>query len=112
MYKFTAGMLSVAAFAITTAAPAQADEPDFNRFIADLQRAGVTYGKPSDAIDFGMHICNAMQSGDTLSQVFARVAAFGIGPQMGGPIVAISVDDLCPDQRANMDNQARSPQSG
>jgi hypothetical protein len=106
MHKITAGLLSAAAFAVIAAAPAQADEPDYNAFMADVQRAGIPYNKPSDAIDFGMHICNAIRSGDTLRQVFARVAAFGFGPQTGAPLVAMSVDDLCPDQRANMDNQA------
>jgi hypothetical protein len=112
MRKAIAVALLAAGAALTAGtAPAQA-EADFNAFIADLQRAGITYSTPSAAIDFGLHVCNAIRSGESPAQVFARVHSFGIGPEQGGPLVAISVDDLCPDQRANFDNQVRSMQAG
>jgi hypothetical protein len=56
MKKMIIGGLATGAvaFVVAAAAPAQADGPDFNAFIADLQRAGIPYSTPSAAIDFGM----------------------------------------------------------
>lgn len=104
----TTALTACALAALFNAGPTHADPPNTDGYLADMQRAGIPYRTPADAIDFGTDICDSLRSGQTLQQVVGRVAATGMSPDQGGPLIAISVSNLCPDQRASADAQAHA----
>ena len=76
------------------AVPAHADA---DSYLAELDRAGVSYKDPTDATNAGLSICQGLQKGDGFDTAIASETAAGYSGHDAGFIVGAAVENLCPD---------------
>jgi hypothetical protein len=79
---------------IGVATPAQADA---GSYLAELDRAGVSHGDPTDATNAGLSICQGLQKGDGFDTAIGSETAAGYSEHDAGFIVGAAVENLCPD---------------
>jgi Protein of unknown function (DUF732) len=94
-----AGLLTAAA-AFT--APAEANQVD-DDFIAALNKAGVHYGEPANALALGQSICPMLaKPGGTFGAAVAQVKGGGISPEMADMFTQIAIEMYCPSAMADV----------
>jgi hypothetical protein len=94
-----AGLLTVAA---AFAAPAEANQVD-DDFIAALNKAGVHYGEPANAVALGQSICPMLaKPGGTFAAAVAKVKGGGVSPEMADMFTQISIEMYCPSVMADV----------
>ena len=79
---------------IGLAVPAHADA---GSYLAELDRAGVSHGDPTDATNAGLSICQRLEKGDSFDTAVASETAAGYSGHDAGFIVGAAVKNLCPD---------------
>jgi Protein of unknown function (DUF732) len=79
---------------IGLAVPAHADA---GGYLAELDRAGVSFRDPTDATNAGLSICQGLQKGDGFDTAIASETAAGYSGHDAGFIVGAAVENLCPD---------------
>jgi len=79
---------------IGLAVPAHADA---GGYLAELDRAGVSYSDPTDATNAGLSICQRLDKGDSFDTAIASETAAGYSEHDAGFIVGAAVENLCPD---------------
>ncbi|MET0703103.1 MAG: DUF732 domain-containing protein [Mycobacterium sp.] len=91
-----AGLVAVAAAAATTAAPADADTTS-DAFLDALNKAGVGYNNPVDAVSLGQTVCPMLvQPGQSFASVASSVGNNGISPAMASFFTGIAISAYCP----------------
>jgi Protein of unknown function (DUF732) len=93
-------LLAAAAALVTAAAafaaPAEANQID-DDFIAALNRAGVHYGDPANAMSLGQSICPMLaKPGGTFAAAVAKVQGGGISAGMAEMFAQIAIQMYCP----------------
>ena len=79
---------------IGLAVPAHADG---GGYLAELDRAGVSYSDPTDATNAGLSICRGLEKGDGFDAAVDSETAAGYSGHDAGFIVGAAVKNLCPD---------------
>jgi len=89
-------LLVLASFSalICLAVPAHADAGDY---LAELDRAGVSYSDPTDATNAGLSICQRLEKRDSFDTAIDSETAAGYSERDAGFIVGAAVKNLCPD---------------
>ena len=88
-------LLTLLGVAIAVAPSAQADDAGF---VAALDKAGINYASPSDAVNLGETICDALRVSASMDDIATAVIRGGYSPIEAGVIVSSSAVYLCPDQ--------------
>ncbi|MCV7401199.1 DUF732 domain-containing protein [Mycobacterium fragae] len=90
-------MLSIVGAAIALAAPAGADDGD-QTFLADLDRAGIHYSDPDQAVTAGKTVCSLKDSGTSNDDVVTDLTDQnpGFAPEKAAKFATIATNDLCP----------------
>lgn len=92
-------MLAAVAAGVVLAAPAQAapEGPDAN-FIAALDKAGISYHSPEQAIAAGKEVCSMMTDGESAPAVVQKMTQFNPGFTSTGAekFAAIAATAYCP----------------
>jgi uncharacterized protein DUF732 len=88
-------LLVLASFSalIGLAVPAHADAGDY---LAELDRAGVSYSNPTDATNAGLSICQRLEKGGSFDTAVVSETAAGYSEHDAGFIVGAAVKNLCP----------------
>jgi hypothetical protein len=79
---------------IGLAVPAHADA---GGYLAELDKAGVSYSDPTDATNAGLSICHGLETGDSFDTAIDSETATGYSAHDAGFIVGAAVENLCPD---------------
>lgn len=79
---------------IGLAVPAHADA---GSYLAELDRAGVSHGDPTDATNAALSICQGLEKGDSFDTAVTSETAAGYSGHDAGFIVGAAVENLCPD---------------
>ena len=94
-----AGLLTAAA---AFAAPAEANQVD-DDFIAALNKAGLHYGDPGNAVALGQSICPMLaKPGGTFAAAVAQVKGGGVSPGMADMFAQIAIEMYCPSVMAGV----------
>jgi len=93
-------LLAAAAALLTAAAafaaPAEANQID-DDFVAALNKSGVHYGDPGNAVALGQSVCPMLaKPGGTLAAAASKVEGGGISGAMAGMFVQIAIQMYCP----------------
>ena len=89
----TAALLTVAA---AFAAPAEANQVD-DDFVAALNKAGVNYGDPANAVALAQSICPMLaKPGGNFAAAVAKVQGGGISGGMADMFAQIAIQMYCP----------------
>src|ERR1700692_3267637 len=90
------GLLVLVSFAalVVVAAPAAADAGDY---LAELNRAGVSYSDPTDATNAGQSICQRLDKGESFDAAIDSETAAVYSEHDAEFIVGAAVKNLCPD---------------
>jgi Protein of unknown function (DUF732) len=70
---------------------------DTGGYLAELDRAGVSHGDPTDAASAGLSICQRLEKGDSFDTAVASETAAGYSGRDAGFIAGAAVENLCPD---------------
>jgi hypothetical protein len=102
----TIRLLAAAAALLTAAAafaaPAEANQVD-DDFIAALNKAGVHYGEPGNAVALGQSICPMLaKPGGTFGAAVANVKGGGVSPEMADMFTQIAIEMYCPSVMADV----------
>ena len=88
-----AGLLTAAA---AFAAPAEANQID-DDFVAALNKSGVHYGDPANAVALGQSVCPMLtKPGGTFAAAVAKVQGGGISSGMASMFAQIAIQMYCP----------------
>jgi Protein of unknown function (DUF732) len=89
-------LVVLASFAVVIglAVPAHADA---RGYLAELDKAGVSYRDPTDATNAGLSICRRLENGDNFDTAIDSETAVGYSEHDAGFIVGAAVKNLCPD---------------
>ncbi|MCV7378984.1 hypothetical protein BST11_18390 [Mycobacterium alsense] len=103
----TIRLLAAAAALFTVAAafaaPAEADPAADDAFIDALNRAGIDFGEPGNAMSVGQSICPMLaQPGGNFAAAAASVSHQGMSPQMAQMFTTIAIQMYCPQEIANI----------
>jgi hypothetical protein len=94
-----AGLLTAAA---AFAAPAEANQVD-DDFIGALNKAGVHFGEPANAVALGQSICPMLaKPGGTFAAAVAKVQGGGISAGMASMFAQIAIEMYCPQVMADV----------
>jgi hypothetical protein len=92
----TAVAAGVLAAAMTSIAPASADEGN-DAFLHALSGAGVGFSDPNSTAALGQSICPILaQPGGNFAQAASTVTGSGISPGMAGLFTTIAIQMYCP----------------
>ena len=81
---------------------AEANEVD-DQFIAALNKAGVHYGEPANAVALGQSICPMLaKPGGTFAAAVAKVQGGGISAGMASMFAQIAIEMYCPQVMADV----------
>jgi hypothetical protein len=80
---------------IGVAVPAHADAAGY---LAELDKAGVSYSNPTDATNAGLSICHGLENGGRFDTAIDSETAAGYSEHDAGFIVGAAVENLCPDR--------------
>ena len=95
----TAALLTAAA---AFAAPAEANQVD-DDFVAALNKAGVHYGDPANAVALGQSVCPMLaKPGAQFAEAVAKVEGGGISSGMAGMFAQIAIQMYCPQMMAQV----------
>ena len=99
-------LLAAAAGLVTAAAgfaaPAEANQLD-DDFIAALNKSGVHYGEPANALALGQSVCPMLaKPGGTFGAAVAQVKGGGISPAMADMFTQIAIEMYCPAAMADV----------
>jgi len=87
-------VLAIFSALIGLAVPAHADA---GGYLAELNRAGVSYSDPTDATNAGLSLCQRLARGDSFDSAVDSVTATGYSEHDAGFILGAAVENLCPD---------------
>lgn len=110
-------MLGCFGAVIGLAAPAQADPNADASFLAELNRAGISYGTPADAVAAGRRACDLMSQGQQENDVIASLTSEnpGFTTPSATQFTTIAASAYCPQMLGNPPppptNQTPPPQS-
>jgi hypothetical protein len=94
-----AGLLTAAA---AFAAPADANQVD-DDFVAALNKAGVHYGDPANAVALGQSVCPMLaKPGGTFAAAVAKVQGGGVSAGMADMFAQIAIEMYCPSVMADV----------
>jgi hypothetical protein len=101
-------LLVLASFSalIGLAVPAHADAGDY---LAELDRAGVSYSDPTDATNAGLSICQRLEKGDSFDTAIDSETAAGYSEHDAGFIVGAAVKNLCPNLVSALNQWLQKP---
>ena len=91
-------MLPIVAAAIALAAPARADETD-QAFLADLDKAGIHYSGPDQAVTAGKTVCSLKQDNDMSDDDVVKNLTEqnpGFAQQKAAKFATIATNAYCP----------------
>jgi hypothetical protein len=93
-------MLPIAAVTIAVAAPAApalADDSD-QAFLADLDKAGIHYSDPDQAVTAGKTVCSLKDNGTTNDDVVTHLTEQnpGFAQEKAAKFATIATNDYCP----------------
>jgi Protein of unknown function (DUF732) len=90
-------MLPIVATAIALAAPSNADDGD-QAFLADLDREGIHYSDPDQAVTAGKTVCSLKDSGTTNDDVVTGLTEQnpGFAQEKAAKFAMIATNDYCP----------------
>jgi len=91
---------------IGLAAPAHADA---GSYLAELDRAGVSYSDPADATNAGLSICQRLEKGDSFDDAVDSETATGRSEHDAGFILGAAVENLCPGMVPAMNQWLQQP---
>jgi len=95
----TAALLTAAA---ALAAPAEANQVD-DDFVAALNKSGVHYGDPANAVALGQSVCPMLEKpGAKFAEAVAKVQGGGISSGMAGMFAQIAIQMYCPQMMAQV----------
>ncbi|MET0901126.1 MAG: DUF732 domain-containing protein [Mycobacterium sp.] len=91
----------LAAAAVLTAGPAQADtNADFLRL---LSSSGIGYGNAADTTALGKSVCNMLvEPGKSFASTVSEVQNNGVSPQMASFFAGIAIQAYCPSMLASV----------
>jgi hypothetical protein len=89
--------LPMVAAAIALAAPAGADDGD-QAFLADLDKQGIHYSDPDQAVTAGKTLCSLKDDGMTDDDVITHLTEQnpGFSPEKAAKFATIATNDYCP----------------
>lgn len=105
-------MLPIVAAAIALAAPARADETD-QAFLADLDKAGIHYSDPDQAVTAGKTVCSLKQDNDMSDEDVVKNLTEqnpGFAQQKAAKFATIATNAYCP-QGAGAGGGGEAPSS-
>lgn len=76
---------------------------DAGGYLAELDRAGVSYRDSTDATNAGLSICQGLNKGGNFDAAVDSETVAGYNERDAGFIVGAAVKNLCPDQLPAMD---------
>lgn len=90
-------MLPIVAATIALAAPAHADDSD-QVFLADLDKAGIHYSDPDQAVTAGKTVCSLKDGGMTNDDVVTNLTDKnpGFAQEKAAKFATIATNDYCP----------------
>jgi Protein of unknown function (DUF732) len=90
-------VLPIVAATIALAAPAHADDSD-QAFLADLDKAGIHYSDPDQAVAAGKTVCSLTDNGMTRDDVVTYLTEHnpGFAPENAPEFTTIARTDYCP----------------
>jgi hypothetical protein len=112
--------LAAGAIAIGVAVPALADPadgpqpPDPNadaNFVASLNKAGMTFRNPSDAVAAGRYACDMMNNGAAETDVVSKLSMLNPGLNNAGAMkfAALASSTYCPDYLTKSSTKTSNP---
>jgi hypothetical protein len=100
--RLLAGAAALLTAAAAFAAPAEANPVDDN-FVAALNKSGVQYGDPGNAVALGQSVCPMLaKPGGTLAAAVSKVEGGGISGGMAGMFAQIAIAMYCPSVMASV----------
>jgi hypothetical protein len=89
--------LPIAAAAIALAAPAGADDGD-QAFLADLDKEGIHYSDPDQAVTAAKTVCSLKDGGTSNEEVVTDLTEQnpGFAPEKAAKFATIATNDYCP----------------
>lgn len=88
-----------------TLAPVAAADPIDDAFLSALNRAGVDYGNPVDAVALGKRLCPMLvEPGKDFAKVVATVRNDGVPPEVAAFFAGIAIQMYCPSMMSSIGN--------
>jgi hypothetical protein len=103
--------LAVPSLADPTDGPAPPDPAADGNFIASLNKAGMTFRNPSDAVAAGRYACDMMNNGAAETDVVNKLSMLNPGLNAGGAMkfAALASSAYCPDYLNKSSTKTSNP---